>query len=153
MRSVMLSAALSAGLMMSAPVMAQNYNAPADAQIDETQDAMPALSSVAERLGDPQKQREIGLMLQALSEVLLDLPIAPLAEAAAEITGDDPADVDPHMTLRSVAPQSSDIPEKIGENVPRAMSTIASLAKGLETMLPALRDMAARAEDIARDQY
>ncbi len=149
MRAVILSAALSAGLMVSAPVMAQDYDAPTNDTVSETR----GLSSVVDSLGDPQKQREIGLMLQALSEVLLDLPIAPLAQAAAEITGDDPDDVDPHMTLRSVAPQSSDIPEKIGENVPRAMGTIASLAKGLETMLPALREMASRVEEVARDEY
>ena len=43
------------------------------------------LSDLGEQMRDPAYQRDMALMLQAMTEVLLDMPVAPLAQAAAEI--------------------------------------------------------------------
>ena len=44
-----------------------------------------SLSDLGDQMGDPAYQRDMALMLQAMTEVLLDMPVAPLAQAAAEM--------------------------------------------------------------------
>ena len=39
------------------------------------------LSDLGEQMRDPAYQRDMALMLQAMTEVLLDMPVAPLAQA------------------------------------------------------------------------
>lgn len=144
------------GYIAAFAVTALSVAAPLSAQdVGPVHDTVPyaadsGLSDMAEQLGDPAKQREIGLMLQTVTEVLLDLPIAPLAQAVAEVAGKDPELVDPGMTVRSVAPEAGAIPEQIGENVPRAMRAMSGLAHGMEAMLPALRDLTERMGEATR---
>ncbi|NVD46083.1 hypothetical protein [Qipengyuania atrilutea] len=146
MRKLLSAAAFAGAATMSVPLAAQDY-ADEYAPVAQSGD----LASLSEKLGDPDKQYEMAMMIQTMTEVLLDLPLAPLAEAAAEIAGEDPARVDPNLTLRSLSPQSSDVPEKVGRAVPRAMGAVAGMAKGFEAMLPALREMADRMEEAASD--
>ena len=116
-------------------------------------DASQDFSGFAERMQDPDTQREFALMARAMGEVLLDLPIAPLVAAAGEVsedlTGKELPPVDPDATLRKIAPLSSRAPEEIERNLPRALNAMGSMAKALETMAPTLRDMAARMKTIA----
>ena len=142
MRTIALSAVLVA---FAAPV-------PALAQDRTEEDA----ARVADTLRDPVLQESVAAGMAAASEALLDVPLAPLARAVAEAAGDDPRDVDPNMTLRSVSPEAEDVPAEIHDKLPRVMGAMAGMAGGVSAMIPALREMAARMEEAverARPRY
>lgn len=103
-----------------------------------------ALADLGERMRDPAQQRETALMAQALTEIMLDMPIAPLAQAAAEMAGEKAATIDPDLTLRKLAPEAGQASEALGRNLPRAMAAVGAMAETTARMAPALRDMAAR---------
>ena len=121
--------------------------APAAAQDVQTDGAIAALT---DRLSDPALQQELAVTVAALSQVLLDLPIAPLAEAAADMAGETAdqrvQDIDPDMTIRKALPEASDVPQVIERELPQAMDRMASLSGAMQAMLPALRDAARRME-------
>ena len=77
MRKLVLPVMLGA-LTLPAPAVAQ-------ANVD---DAVAALGDLSHQLRDPERQREMKLMMQAMTEVLLGMPIAPLAQAAADMALD-----------------------------------------------------------------
>ena len=108
-----------------------------------------SLSDLGDQMGDPAYQRDMALMLQAMTEVLLDMPVAPLAQAAAEIADKEAGDIDPDLTLRRMVPQADRAGEEVARVVPRAMQAAGSMAEGLAAMTPLLRDMAARMRAIA----
>lgn len=116
---------------------------PAAAQDRTEEDA----AEIADTLRDPVLQRQVAAGMAAASEALLDVPLAPLARAVAEATGEDPRDVDPDMTLRSVSPESEEVPAEIHEKLPRVMGAMAGMAGGVSAMIPALREMAERVKD------
>ena len=107
------------------------------------------LSDLGEQMRDPAYQRDMALMLQAMTEVLLDMPVAPLAQAAAEMADKEVRDIDPDLTLRRMVPQADRAGEEVARVVPRAMQAAGSMAEGLAAMTPLLRDMAARMRAIA----
>ena len=107
------------------------------------------LSDLGEQMRDPAYQRDMALMLQAMTEVLLDMPVAPLAQAAAEMVGEETRDIDPDLTLRRMVPQADRAGEEVARVVPRAMQAAGSMAEGLAAMTPLLRDMASRMRAIA----
>tara|TARA_R110000751_G_scaffold2018_8_gene8883 strand:+ start:232037 stop:232456 length:420 start_codon:yes stop_codon:yes gene_type:complete len=133
MRNFVLPAALAACAL---PVPALAQDAP-DARLAE----------LSEQMRDPAYQRDMALMLQAMTEVLLDMPIAPLAQAAAEMAGEKARDIDPDLTLRRAVPQADRAGDEIARNVPRAMQAAGTMAEGLAAMTPLLRDMAVRMRD------
>lgn len=114
---------------------------PALAQVS---DAEVATAEVEATLKDPVAQAAIAEGMAAASEALLDIPLAPLAKAVAEAAGDNPDDVDPDMTLRSVSPEAQDAPDRVRESLPRVMGAMGSMAGGMGAMIPALREMADR---------
>ncbi|WP_057881948.1 hypothetical protein [Tsuneonella troitsensis] len=114
---------------------------PALAQVS---DAEVATAEVEATLKDPVAQAAIAEGMAAASEALLDIPLAPLAKAVAEAAGDNPDDVDPDMTLRSVSPDAQDAPDRVRESLPRVMGAMGSMAGGMGAMIPALREMADR---------
>lgn len=114
---------------------------PALAQVS---DAEIATAEVEATLKDPVAQAAIAEGMAAASEALLDIPLAPLAKAVAEAAGDNPDDVDPDMTLRSVSPEAQDAPDRVRESLPRVMGAMGSMAGGMGAMIPALREMADR---------
>ena len=107
------------------------------------------LSDLGEQMRDPAYQRDMALMLQAMTEVLLDMPVAPLAQAAAEMADKETRDIDPDLTLRRMVPQADRAGEEVARVVPRAMQAAGSMAEGLAAMTPLLRDMATRMRAIA----
>lgn len=107
------------------------------------------LSDLGEQMRDPAYQRDMALMLQAMTEVLLDMPVAPLAQAATEMADKEVRDIDPDLTLRRMVPQADRAGEEVARVVPRAMQAAGSMAEGLAAMTPLLRDMAARMRAIA----
>ncbi|MBX7481978.1 hypothetical protein [Qipengyuania qiaonensis] len=121
-------------LLLPAPAFAQDY-AP---------EASAPLADLGEQMRDPARQREMALMLQAMTEVLLDMPVAPLAQAAADMAGETAQDIDPELTLRQIAPDAGRVSEEVARNVPRAMQAAGSMAEGVAAMAPMLRDMADR---------
>ena len=126
--------------------------APALAQDRTEEDA----ARVADTLRDPALQESVANGMAAASEALLDVPLAPLARAVAEAAGDNPRDVDPNMTLRSVSPEAQNVPAEIHDKLPRVMGAMAGMAGGVSAMIPALREMAARMEEAieqARPRY
>ena len=150
MRKIIMTTMAAAALAVPMSLSAQEA-----VEIDEPihDAASQDFSGLAERMQDPDTQRELALMARAMGEVLLDLPIAPLIAAAGEVsedlTGKDLPSVDPDATLRKIAPFSSRAPEEIERNLPRALNAMGSMAKALETMAPTLKDMAARMKTMA----
>ena len=113
------------------------------------QDAEPApaessLSDLSEKLSDPLFQDQAAAMVGALMGALLELPIGPIAEAVDQATGGEGPDIDPDARIVDLAPETEDLPREVSERLPQAMSAMSGMAEGLETMLPALRDMAER---------
>lgn len=143
MRALPLATAL---IVLAAPL-------PALAQVSDTEAATAEIEST---LKNPAMQAAVAEGMAAASEALLDLPLAPLARAVAEVAGEDPDDVDPGMTLRSVSPEAQDAPDKVRESLPRMMGAMGSMAGGMGAMIPALREMAERmraAMDAAGTRY
>ncbi|MBL4718467.1 MAG: hypothetical protein JKZ02_08535 [Erythrobacter sp.] len=130
MRNFILPAALA---VCTLPVPALAQDAPA-----------APLADLGEQMRDPAYQRDMALMLQAMTEVLLDMPIAPLAQAAAEMAGEKTRDIDPDLTLRRAVPQADRVGDEVARTVPRAMQAAGTMAEGLAAMAPLLRDMAGR---------
>ena len=109
------------------------------------------LADLSQRMSDPEAQRETALMLQAMTEVLLDVPIAPMAEAAAQMAGEKAQAIDPDLTLRKLAPQAGRLSEEVARNTPRAMEAMGIMAQGLAAAAPALKGMLVRMrEGLAR---
>ena len=106
MRKLVLPVMLGA-LTLPAPAVAQ-------ANVD---DAVAALGDLSHQLRDPERQREMKLMMQAMTEVLLDMPIAPLAQAAADMAGEKAQDIDPALTLRQMAPEAG----RVGGDMMRSL--------------------------------
>lgn len=110
------------------------------------------LGPLIETLSDPARQQSLAQTLAVLSEAFLDLPLAPMARAAAQAAGEDPEAIDPDMTLRQIAPDAERVPEELSARVPEMMGAMAGMAQGMEAMLPALRQMAQRMEQSLPDR-
>lgn len=141
---------MSRALLAAASLVAIAAPMPAFAQ--ETEAALEVeepveLADLTDKLSDPERQREVALMARAISEVLLDLPVAPLMEAMGQIAGEEAPMVEPGTTLRSLAPQAGRVPEEIERNLPRAMDAVSAMAGAAEIMLPQLRELAQRLEE------
>lgn len=146
MRKLVLTTLASIAILASAPAFAQDTDAAEPLALKEQESPF---SEMAERMRDPESQRQMALMLRTMSEVLLDMPLAPLMNSVGEIAGEDAPQVDPDATLRSVAPHADRVPEAIEKNLPRALDTMGSMADAFEQMMPALDQMAERLKDAA----
>ena len=106
---------------------------------------------MSQRLSDPRTQSEVAATVAVLSEVLLDLPLAPLIEPLAKATA-DAADVprrpvDPDLTLRRMSPRAGEVTQRVARELPRAMDRMADASDGIAALLPVLRDAVRRIED------
>lgn len=138
MRKFLIPAVLLGGLAAPLPAFAQDSDAPVDSG---------AMSEMAERLSDPEQQHKMAMMVRAMSEILLDMPLAPMMEAMSEVAGEEAPAVDPDTTLRSMAPAADRVPEEIERNLPRAMEAMGKMAEGMDKMAPAMRRMAERMKE------
>lgn len=102
---------------------------------------------LAQTLGDPVHQQELTRSIQTLSDVLLDLPLAPIARPLAEAAGSDPRSVDPDLTLRRLSPRASAVPGAIGRELPRAMDSMARMSDAMARLAPALQSALQQFED------
>lgn len=130
-------------IAMTAVIAALAAPLPASAQDRTEEDA----ARVADTLSNPAVQEGIADGVAAASEALLDVPLAPLARAVAQASGEDPRDIDPNLTLRDVSPETQDLPAEIHRTLPRAMGAMAGMAGGVSEMIPALREAARRMKD------
>ena len=135
-------------LIIAAATLAVATPLPAFAQDVEGDFEEPRLS---EKLADPALQQGIAESVAVMTEVMLDIPLAPIMEAMAEAVGEDPGKVDPDMTLRKVSPGADRLPSEVADKLPRAMGAMAGMAGGMEKMMPALRQMAERMKDVMAD--
>ncbi len=142
MRRIVLTAALPLAALAT-PAFGQE-----EAQLPPETETLEHLS---DSLSDPVRQQQLADTLAVLTEVLLDLPLAPLveplAEATADIAGEKPRPVDPDMTLRRMAPGAGRLSGEIQDKLPRAMDAMARLSESFSVMLPALREMGERMKD------
>ena len=100
---------------------------------------------VAEELSDPVRQAQIAGTAAAASEALLNVPVAPLARAIAQIEGYDPDYVDPDLRVGDlVDPATADAPREFAYRLPQMMGAMAGLAVAVEDMLPSLRALGDR---------
>lgn len=117
------------------------------------QDAVPgegaeeAAARLSEKLSDPDMQERMAASVATVSEVLLDLPLAPFMRAAAQMAGEDPEAVDPDTTLRQMSPEAEAVPGEIADKLPRMMGAMAGMAEGMGAMMPALREMAEKMKE------
>ncbi len=132
MRRLSLAAAAVVAITVSTPALAQ----------EETETPSAAMAQMA----DPATQQQVAMMAQAMGEILLDMPVAPLIEAASRVAGKDVAgDVDPDARVADlVGPDARGAPAAMAERIPAMMSAMAVLAGTLEQLAPQLRDIAAR---------
>ncbi|WP_298471566.1 hypothetical protein [uncultured Erythrobacter sp.] len=124
-------------LALTTPSVAFAEDVPADAP--ET-----ALAEMSRQLADPDFQAQAATIAQVLVGTLLDLQVGPLAEAVNEATGGEGPAIDPDARVRDLAPGAEDLPDEVSERLPDAMNAMSGMAEGMQTMLPALRDMAER---------
>jgi hypothetical protein len=127
MRRLILAAAL---LPLAAPAMAQ--------------DVEPELDRMARTMGDPVRQEAMARAIGTMTEVLLDIPLAPIIGPIAEAAGEDPRNVDPDATLRKMSPGAGEISRQIERELPRAMGAMAGMSGALASTIPALREAAER---------
>lgn len=103
------------------------------------------LSPVIESMSDPATQEQTALMAAMLVGALMEMPVGPLAEAAATMAGKDAPAIDPDARVRDlVGPEAGRAPEVIAERLPEMMEAMAGMAGALEQMLPQLRELAER---------
>ena len=106
-------------IALASPVAALALPLPAQARDDSE------LGPVIESLSDPDRQQAMAQTLSTLSQMLLDLPLAPMARAVAQAAGEDPDSVDPQMTLRRMSPDAERVPEELSARVPEMMGAMA----------------------------
>ena len=121
-----------AGLALAAPAAAQDYDAPPPPP-------GAVADHIAHTLGDPARQQALARSLETMSDVILDMPLAPIARPLAEAAGQDPRSVDPDMTLRQMAPGAGAVSGAIRHDLPRAMDQMARMSDAIARLTPALQ--------------
>lgn len=122
---------------LATPVLAQ----------DDMSDTGADLDHLARTMGDPARQQAMARAVGTMTEVLLDIPLAPIIGPIAEAAGEDPRDVDPDATLRKMSPGAGDVSRQIESELPRAMGAMASMSGAFAAMIPQLREVAERMRD------
>ena len=141
MRSFALALAAT-GLLAPLPALAQIESIDPDSEYAEE-----TTNKLVEKLADPAVQAQLATTVAVMSDVLLDMPLAPLADALAQ-AGVEAADEIPHdTTLRQLSPDAGRVPDEVAHRLPQMMGAMASMAKGMAAMMPALEEMAARMKD------
>ena len=99
---------------------------------------------MADKLRDPQMQATLAAAVRALSEAMLDVPVAPFLRAAEAVRDPRAArDVPPDLTVRDLAgPRAERMPEELSHRLPAMMGAMGGMAGAVEAMTPALKGMA-----------
>ena len=142
MRFPLAISALAAAAALASPAVLS-----AQDQVAET----PDLSEMTETLRDPETQEDITTKLTALTQVLLDLDLAPLAEMAEAVSGEPVPELERGGTLRELSPETEALPEMVERELPKAMDKMADMSVAMEAMLPLLVTMAEQMKTVVED--
>ena len=135
-------ALLAAACAFAAPLPAFAQMETVDPDV-EYSDSEP-VDSLTEKLGDHATQEHLAATVAALSDVLLDMPLAPLAKALADAGVEAADEVPPDTTLRQLSPEAGHVLEEIADKLPAMMDAIASMAVAMRELAPVLEGMAER---------
>ena len=98
-------------------------------------------SDIAKELTDPARQAELAAMVETMTNLMLEMPAAPLLRAAATMAGEDPEAVDENATVGDLAgPEAAEAPREFAHRLPQMMSALAIMAAAFEDMAPLLRE-------------
>ena len=115
-----------------------------DAEYAEPEIDPADLESLSATLSDPETQAKLAVMMRALTGMMMDMKVAPIARAAAEMAGEDTEAIDPDTTLREYAgEEAEDMPDRVQEELPAMLERMAGMTGLFENMIPLLREMAA----------
>lgn len=104
------------------------------------------------QLGDPQTQRAMAGALAAMTEALLDIKVAPFAQAM-DTMGDPEGNhrsrpIDPNTTLGDMAgPEARRMPREVARKLPQMMGAMGAMAGAMAAMLPQLEAMGEKMKD------
>ncbi len=133
------SAILAASALALAPMPALARDEPASAG---------KAAEIADKLNDPMTQYAFAGMLSAMSKALLEMPVAPMVDAAEKASGRRLGNLPRDARLGDLAGTDQDrVREQIVEHVPRAMAAMGALATAAQAMAPELERMARTMRD------
>lgn len=110
------------------------------------QDASPEPAErAAQLLSDPDNQAQAAATVDALSEVLLQMPVGTMVEAMSRIRGADAPDIPRDAKLGELLGEDGDVMRaRLVERLPELMSAMAGMSEGFGEILPQLREAARR---------
>lgn len=105
-------------------------------------------SELAQKLNDPELQRNMASAISAMTEALMSIKLAPFAEAAEKMGDRKMARrIDRDATLGDMAGRDGRrMQREVAERVPQMMGMMAGMAGAMEQMLPALEAMGKQME-------
>lgn len=137
--------------VLSALTAAAALASPAVLSAQDQTAETPDLSEMTETLRDPDTQAEITTKMTALTQILLDLDLAPLAEMAESVSGEPLPELEQGGTLRELSPEAEALPEVLENELPKAMDKMADMGGAMEAMLPLLVTMAEQMREVVED--
>ncbi len=120
-------------------------------------DSAAELRHTADRFADPATQEDVSHVIEALTGVVLDLPVGEFAEAIERARpGTVDEDINRNTRLGDLAgPEAERIPARVGNGTRASMAAMGGMMRAFADMLPELqklgRDLEASVER-ARDQ-
>lgn len=98
---------------------------------------------VAAKLNDPMTQYAVAGMLSAMAKSLLEMPVAPIADAVEQASGKRVGNLPRDARVADLAGTDHErVREQIVTHVPRAMSALGAFAISAQAMAPEFERMA-----------
>ena len=95
---------------------------------------------MAQRLSDPIVQAQVALVAAAMSQMMLDMKIGPLAKSLGAMGVHDAANLPPDARLGDmIGPDARNAPKIIAREMPKVMGQMGAMAGAMEAMLPQLQ--------------
>lgn len=123
--------------------------APAPVLAREAGHSARELGHVADELANPRNQRAVAGVMEAMTEMMLSMKVAPLAKAMDQMGDREAArSIPKDGTLADLAgPEARRMPREVSRKVPQMMGAMAGMTGAMEAMLPQLEEMAERMKD------
>lgn len=103
---------------------------------------------LAEQLDDPALQHSLSDAIAAMSEALLDMPVAPIARVMDAMGDPGARDIDPDATIGDLAgPDARRMPREVARKVPQMMGAMAEMSDAMAAMAPQLEAIGRRMGD------
>ena len=107
---------------------------------------------LADQLADPALQGSMSDAIGALSEALLDMPVAPIARVMDAMGDPDARYIDPRATVGDLAgPDARRMPREVARKVPQMMGAMAEMSDAIAAMTPQLEEIGRRMRDRIED--